>query len=278
MITITDRSRHQLNSQLYKMCYQELSAPWRGQAEAMRELGVMELVTGSSFKISVLDAMQWFAVRMAGYECQRQMPQKSLGNLMSWRDDVKWAMRAHNMKYVKGIEEWQRKKMLEVLQRAVDKGGTPKQISDAFLSEGLQISRVRADRIAVTEGTRGAAMGVMLAANDFPYECQKAWVSSGDNRVRRSPFSHNIPEQSMRELYEPWFNGEEIQFPGDPRCSASNVVHCRCTLALVAKRDAEGNLIPKRVQATNRQLLSGIMSGLAGAALAFLLEEIFSDD
>jgi hypothetical protein len=46
-------------------------------------------------------------------------------------------------------------------------------------------------------------------------------------------------------------------------------------LALVAKRDAEGNLIPKRVLQSNRSLLTGFAVGLAAAAIYELLEAIY---
>lgn len=276
MITTTERIISQGHREAYKLIYAELSKPWREIALAVRESGSSDVY--SAFELGVMEKAQWNAVRFSGHEVTKQLPQKSGANLLQWQQDVQWAMRGHNLKYVRGIDEWQRKAMLKVLEGAVEKQQTPVQIANEFLKNGLQISAVRAERIAVTEGTRGAAMGVMLAANSFPYECMKAWVASGDNRVRRSPFNHNIQVEDMRELYDSWNNGEAIMFPGDPRASASNVVHCRCMLALVAKRDVDGNLIPKRVVATNRQLLTGIMAGVAGAALAFLLEEIFSDD
>jgi hypothetical protein len=215
-------------------------------------------------------------VRIAGQRIAMVLPQKRGTNIVSnWQEDVKWAMRGHNVRYVRGINDNERRVMVRVLQEAVDKHENPKEIASSFLSAGLQLSSVRAERIAVTEGTRAAAMGVMLAANDFPYECTKRWVSSGDNRVRRSPYNHNIPVEDAREIGEVWNNGEDIMFPGDPRCRPGNTVHCRCMLALVAKRDAEGNLIPKRVFQTNRSLLTGVVAGLAAAAIYEILNAIY---
>lgn len=267
----------QIHRNAYRVVYSELTKPWREYA-ALVEQG-QAVSPDSSFDIGVLDQAQAMGVRIAGARIASVLPRKGSSSMVNqWSEDVKWAMRAHNVKYVSGINDWQRKTMVRVLQEAVDKHQVPKEIAKSFLDNGLQISAVRAERIAVTEGTRAAAMGVMLAANDFPYECTKRWVSSGDNRVRRSPFNHNIPIDDARELWEPWFNGEEILFPGDPRCKPSNVVHCRCMLALVAKRDVDGNLIPKRVKQSNRSLLSGVLIGLAAAAIYEILDQIFSDD
>jgi hypothetical protein len=41
-------------------------------------------------------------------------------------------------------------------------------------------------------------------------------------------------------------NGDQLRFPGDPLASAASTINCRCSLALLAKRDANGRLIPKR--------------------------------
>jgi len=46
--------------------------------------------------------------------------------------------------------------------------------------------------------------------------------------------------------YNEKFNvsGQEMEYPGDPNASAGNVVNCRCTVAVVPKRDSNGDLIP----------------------------------
>ena len=38
-------------------------------------------------------------------------------------------------------------------------------------------------------------------------------------------------------------SGEMLSFPGDPKGRAGNVVNCRCTVAIVPKRDSQGNLV-----------------------------------
>lgn len=278
MTTLTEKIISEIHRVMYRNLYTEISKPWRAYAEQMEREQRLTTNFDSSFNVGVLEQSQQWGVRTAGFAITKQLPQKSVSNLIKWQEDVKWAMRGHNLKFVKGIDEAQRVGMLKTLQEAVDKHQTPTQIARAFLSSGLQSSAVRAERIAVTEGTRAAAMGVMLAANDFPYEMEKRWVSSGDNRVRRGRFNHNIPVDEARDITDGWFNGENIMFPGDPRCSPGNTVNCRCMLALTAKRDVDGNLIPKRVRTTNRQLLTGVMVGATAAIIAALVADIFSDE
>jgi hypothetical protein len=277
MYALTETILSEIHRNAYKVIYSELTRPWRQYAEDIKQSSIVQTQAfESSFDIGVLEQAQQMGVRIAGQRIASILPQKRGSRVVNkWQEDVKWAMRGHNVKYVRGISDNERRTMVRVLQEAVDKHERPKDIAQSFLSAGLQLSVVRAERIAVTEGTRAAAMGVMLAANDFPYECTKRWVSSGDNRVRRSPYSHNITVDDARDLGQPWFNGEEIMFPGDPRCKPGNTVHCRCMLALVAKRDAEGNLIPKRVLQSNRSLLTGFAVGLAAAAIYELLEQIY---
>jgi hypothetical protein len=49
-----------------------------------------------------------------------------------------------------------------------------------------------------------------------------------------------------QDLEKPFFvGGENILYPGDGKASAGNVINCRCTIAFVGKRDADGMLIIK---------------------------------
>ncbi len=108
--------------------------------------------------------------------------------------------------------------------------------------------RWQIERIVRTETTAAANFGATVAGNDSGIELDKVWISSNDSRTRQhekgDKYDHvdmDLIKVGEHDLFES--QGDLLRFPGDPKGSASNVINCRCTVALVAKRDADGNLI-----------------------------------
>lgn len=104
--------------------------------------------------------------------------------------------------------------------------------------------KYQAIRIVRTEVVRASNAGAVAAAESSPFEVQKEWISAHDNRVRHS---HRLLDGQVRDMDEDF--KENLAQPGDPRAPAKEVVNCRCTLAITAKRDENGRLI-KRVKTT----------------------------
>lgn len=107
--------------------------------------------------------------------------------------------------------------------------------------------RWQALRIARTETTAAANYASVVAADVSGVESEKVWVSSHDARTRQPPdskFNHYVMD-AVRVDYDKPFNvsGEMLEFPGDPKGSAGNVINCRCSAAVVPKRDSEGNIV-----------------------------------
>lgn len=143
----------------------------------------------------------------------------------------------------------------DALMRAVQRG-----VSDGLgvddiirILEDWPYARFQAARIVRTEINRAANVGAMAGGSTFQFEQQKEWISAMDNRTRgTNPKDH----ANHRELdgnvinddaaFVDVRNGDQLQFPGDPAASAASVVNCRCSVALVAKRDEQGRLIPKK--------------------------------
>lgn len=102
-------------------------------------------------------------------------------------------------------------------------------------------------RIVRTETTTAANLGAIQGGNSTGLIWEKQWLSAQDARTRRPPKSHydhyemngvKVPKGAMFNV-----NGDIIEYPGDPKARAGNRINCRCTVVVVAKRDAEGNLI-----------------------------------
>jgi len=108
--------------------------------------------------------------------------------------------------------------------------------------------RWQAMRIARTETTTAANYSATVSSKVSGFENEKVWISTLDSRTRRPPLSH-FNHHSMNQVkvgVDEAFNvsGQKMMFPGDPKGSAGNVINCRCTVAIIPKRDSRGNLIP----------------------------------
>jgi len=102
-------------------------------------------------------------------------------------------------------------------------------------------------RIARTETTAAANHGATVATQISGVATDKVWISADDSRVRRPPksiFNHaamNGVKIDQNEKFN--VNGDLIDFPGDPKGEAGNIINCRCASAVVVRRDNEGNII-----------------------------------
>jgi hypothetical protein len=101
-------------------------------------------------------------------------------------------------------------------------------------------------RIARTETTTSSNFAAIKTAENSDLVLDKVWLSVQDNRTRITPYDHLDMNNQKQELDKPFYiGGQEIYFPGDPKASPGNTINCRCTVAFVPKRDADGMLILK---------------------------------
>jgi hypothetical protein len=149
------------------------------------------------------------------------------------------------------VSNYTREVILNVLNKSIAEGwGVEKTVREL---NDLPLSRTQAARIVRTEVTRAANTGAMAAGSTFQYEQSKEWIAANDMRTRgRNPEDHasHVLLDGVTIDYEDEFtdkrNGDKLRYPGDPKASAASVCNCRCTIAVVAKVDERGRLIPKK--------------------------------
>jgi hypothetical protein len=156
------------------------------------------------------------------------------------------------------VSNYTREVILNVLNKSIEEGwGVEKTVREL---NDLPLSRTQAARIVRTEVTRAANTGAMAAGSTFQYEQSKEWIAANDARTRgRNPEDHasHVLLDGVTIDYEDEFtdkrNGDKLRYPGDPKASAASTINCRCSIAVVAKIDEKGRLIPKR----NEEVLRG---------------------
>ena len=133
-------------------------------------------------------------------------------------------------------------------------GKTLKETTDEVFKvmKSPRFYRYQAERIARTETTAAANFSATQSGEVSGFVMQKNWISALDKRTRTQPesnYNHRAMNGKRVGLKENFvFNvgglyQDELSYPGDPKGHAGNVINCRCTVAVVPARDANGNLI-----------------------------------
>ena len=149
------------------------------------------------------------------------------------------------------VGEYTRKVLLKTLETAYNEGWGVDETVRAL--KDLPLSRTQAARIVRTETTRASNTGTMAAGSTFEFEQQKEWIAAMDMRTRGTDPEDHANHRKLDGTvidYDAAFidprNGDKLLFPGDPKASAASTINCRCTIAITAKRDENGRLIPKK--------------------------------
>ena len=105
-----------------------------------------------------------------------------------------------------------------------------------------EVSQYQAERIVRTESTLAANYATQQSAlRIFPgSQMSKEWIAAQDERVR---FDHSQADGQIVKFEELFLvGGERLEYPGDPRGSAGNVINCRCSTAPIPDEDAISNV------------------------------------
>lgn len=136
----------------------------------------------------------------------------------------------------------------EVLTDAALEGFGYDEIVKRLTTEAT-LPAIKARRIARTEVTASANAASMLQAKETGLALNKVWISVRDRRRRNS---HMREDNVTIDINEPFIVGEgqyKMMQPGVRKTTdgldvpASEVVNCRCCVAHIVKRDANGRLI-----------------------------------
>lgn len=158
-----------------------------------------------------------------------------------------------------------KEKMLKIVEDAIVQGYGFKEIAKLFLldedikgfltTKDIQgYAEMRARRIVRTEVMRSSNIGAMQGALAHPFEVDKQWIAARDIRTRRIPrdeFDHKELDGVIVPYNEPFRSqgkkGEPVAAmqPGDITSPAGFTINCRCTVAFIPKRDANGRLVRK---------------------------------
>lgn len=108
--------------------------------------------------------------------------------------------------------------------------------SDYNKNRSLVISR--------TETTTSANYTTLTAGREANYVTVKQWLAIEDNRTRPSHAQADGQEVGLNEFFI--VGGSQMEYPGDIRGGANQVVNCRCATLIVPQLDEDG--LPIRIR------------------------------
>ena len=136
--------------------------------------------------------------------------------------------------------------LTQIMSKGIADGKTISMISTDMtkLIKSRNFYRWQALRIARTETTAASNYAATVSSSVSGVLMDKVWISALDERTRQGKFNHLEMNQKRVPLDKPFnVSGEKLMFPGDPKGSGGNVINCRCSVAQVVRRDADGNIM-----------------------------------
>lgn len=149
-----------------------------------------------------------------------------------------------------GITDYTKEVIIRVLNQAAFEGWGIEQIVRE-LRQNSELSTMRARRIARTETVTAANQSLIAYAQTSGNVMEKTWLSIQDSRTRHDHKAINGRTVPLDDAFD-LANGEVMMDhpgarvqPNGLSVPASQVVNCRCTMAIRSKRDANGEIITR---------------------------------
>ena len=146
-------------------------------------------------------------------------------------------------------------RLIILVTKALTDGLSTEDIYFLILSDPqLRYAKYRSMMIARTEVMRASNYASLKGAEKHPFLVDKMWIATRDSRTRRIPkdfYDHwNMDGQTV-EYNQPFVSADKVgrpivvDAPGDPRAPRGFTINCRCAVAFIPRRDANGQLIMK---------------------------------
>jgi uncharacterized protein with gpF-like domain len=153
-------------------------------------------------------------------------------------------------KAVLPISETTRKDIFEILNQGIRDGSSIDDMVFKLQRQDLPLNRART--IVRTEIGKAQFFGTELGRRESGYETVERWIAAGDHRTRHGHRDMNGKAIATGEKFrvpiyrDNVITGYDMMIgPGDPDASAANIINCRCTKSIRAKRGKDGSPIKK---------------------------------
>ncbi len=126
------------------------------------------------------------------------------------------------------VNETTKRLLNQIIRRGVGDGKSYSEIAKDIRKARKNINRKRALRIARTETHSAMNFAIDQSVLSTRIEFIRDWLSMKDGRTRNAHILANGQKQPQGVAFD--VGGEKLMYPGDPKGSAKNIIHCRCVL------------------------------------------------
>ena len=165
-----------------------------------------------------------------------------------WNSISKWST-TEAAKKIRGIQRTTKNVIARVIRKGMEEGESSVNIAKRIRKTSAAINPHRSKTIALTETHGAAVKSVDAAVASTRIEMEREWVSAKDMRTRTrdkgNRFEHyrSFPNGADGEkvAQDGKFvgTGQALDYPGDSKGSAGNVILCRCCLIYHTVRRTE---------------------------------------
>ena len=147
-----------------------------------------------------------------------------------WQNIKQWSQMSVLYKS-REISKTTNKLIQSLIRNGMQNGLSNAEIVDELMDKRKTFNKVRAIRIVRTETHSAANKAIDEAVRSTGYTHDRIWRATLDDRVRganpKDRFNHLKANGQKRDLNTPFdVSGDKLNFPGDPKGRAGNVVNC----------------------------------------------------
>lgn len=176
-----------------------------------------------------------------------------LKNLLSFEERILQYLERYMSNKIVSISATYTDSVNQIIRQTFNEGGNLEDVIREIrkLINKPSFYRWQAERIARTETAGATNFATVSVAEDSDYIMEKEWLSSEDSRVRTRHLPNRLYDHKEMngvkvQLAERFnVNGDALNFPADYEGQPGNIINCRCAVAVLPKRDANGVLIRK---------------------------------
>ncbi len=145
-----------------------------------------------------------------------------------WRFMTFW-ITTNSAKQVQKVNNTTKKILRNIINKSIDTGDTNEQTARKIREVGEISTITRARTIARTETHTAAMKSTKEAMGATRQIRMKEWISANDSRTRTKMFDHRKADGEHIGFDDFFVNTDEaLEYPGDFRGSAGNIINCRC--------------------------------------------------
>lgn len=230
-------------------------------------------ITFENYKIIIKLNIQQLPIQLAYFEVYRTIGLthgKRVGNGIN-REIKRFNNDLFSREFLDSIVEWVRgnvasrivsvsdtmaKRIERLVEVSLEQGFSVLEMQK-YLTKTLgspSFTKFQALRIARTEVTTATNHAANEAGVNAGIVLEKIWVSSRNNRTRRKPrdqWDHFHMDGKTVGQFDKFIMTsmkgivDQMDYPGDPKGSAGNVINCNCTHAFRPLRDKDGFVISR---------------------------------